>query len=292
MKLIYDCDNTMGMTNKDIDDGLTLLYLYQKKEVELLGTSLTFGNGTVSEVFHQSKTLKNIFNLDVKFYCGAEKHEFTNSPSDAAQFLIDSIKRYPNQVTILATGSLQNLADAGFFYPKFFEQVKEIFIMGGIFSPLKIKSHSVEELNLSIAPQASLRVLHSSAEITLISGQFLVNAPICRSTIRKYLGQHGSKESIWITNIVNQWMDFNLQTWDLDGFINWDGLTALCILEPQFFNFENAYIDTDETNIQQGRLKVVDAASGFGKCMNLVKGINNISEFNKCIFKVIDSYFN
>ena len=36
-KVIYDCDNTMGLDNRDIDDGLALVYLVENKDVELLG---------------------------------------------------------------------------------------------------------------------------------------------------------------------------------------------------------------------------------------------------------------
>ena len=57
MKIIYDCDNTMGLYGKDVDDGLTLLYLYQQADVDLLGVTLTYGNGTLAEVVGQSKLL-------------------------------------------------------------------------------------------------------------------------------------------------------------------------------------------------------------------------------------------
>ena len=36
MKVIYDCDNTMGINYRDIDDGLTLLYLYKNPNVDIL----------------------------------------------------------------------------------------------------------------------------------------------------------------------------------------------------------------------------------------------------------------
>jgi inosine-uridine nucleoside N-ribohydrolase len=33
--VIFDCDNTMGLPNKDVDDGLTLMYLIGNKNIEL-----------------------------------------------------------------------------------------------------------------------------------------------------------------------------------------------------------------------------------------------------------------
>lgn len=34
-KVLFDCDNTMGVKNCDVDDGLTLLYLLGRKDIDL-----------------------------------------------------------------------------------------------------------------------------------------------------------------------------------------------------------------------------------------------------------------
>lgn len=68
MKLIYDCDNTMGINYRDIDDGLTLLYLYKNPNVDLLGISLTFGNDILHKVIESTKVLVSKFNIDVPVY--------------------------------------------------------------------------------------------------------------------------------------------------------------------------------------------------------------------------------
>ena len=43
-KIIFDCDNTIGIEGCDVDDGLTLLYLLGCKDVEVLGITNCFGN--------------------------------------------------------------------------------------------------------------------------------------------------------------------------------------------------------------------------------------------------------
>ena len=35
MKVILDCDNTMGVRKSDVDDGLTFAYLYAHPDVEV-----------------------------------------------------------------------------------------------------------------------------------------------------------------------------------------------------------------------------------------------------------------
>ena len=41
-RIIYDCDNTFGIKDCDVDDGLALIYLLGSKEAELLGVSTTY----------------------------------------------------------------------------------------------------------------------------------------------------------------------------------------------------------------------------------------------------------
>lgn len=56
-KVIFDCDNTMGLPGRDVDDGLSLFYLLGSPEIELLGVCSTFGNdcdAQASYTFFQS----------------------------------------------------------------------------------------------------------------------------------------------------------------------------------------------------------------------------------------------
>lgn len=45
-KVIYDCDNTLGVKRSDIDDEITFAYLYAHPDIELLGITCTFGNNS------------------------------------------------------------------------------------------------------------------------------------------------------------------------------------------------------------------------------------------------------
>ena len=62
-KILYDCDNTMGLPNKDVDDGLTLMYLIGNSNIDLLGVTTTFGNSHIEDVFGATTKLFDDFNL-------------------------------------------------------------------------------------------------------------------------------------------------------------------------------------------------------------------------------------
>jgi inosine-uridine nucleoside N-ribohydrolase len=51
LSVIYDCDNTIGIAGRDVDDALALLYLLGRVEVELLGVTITFGNDSTDETY-------------------------------------------------------------------------------------------------------------------------------------------------------------------------------------------------------------------------------------------------
>ncbi|UCF97487.1 MAG: nucleoside hydrolase [Spirochaetaceae bacterium] len=174
--LIYDCDITMGLPGKDVDDGLALLYLLGSAEIRLLGVTSTFGNSTIEEV-HPCllSILEDLGRSHIPAYRGAARSAtrptvpFHHDPgirdsradSDAAQFLADSVRQSPGTMSILATGSQTNLLGAYRLHSGFFRDVKEIVFMGGVSEPLLINGREMAELNLASDPEAALYALYA-----------------------------------------------------------------------------------------------------------------------------------
>lgn len=57
LRLIMDCDCTMGVPGCDVDDSLALLYVLDCPEAELLGITCSFGNNTQDTVYRNTKRL-------------------------------------------------------------------------------------------------------------------------------------------------------------------------------------------------------------------------------------------
>ena len=62
--VIFDCDNTYGVPDCDVDDGLTLIYLLGNKDVNLLGVTTTYGNNKVKVVY--PNTIKMVKELNAR----------------------------------------------------------------------------------------------------------------------------------------------------------------------------------------------------------------------------------
>lgn len=287
MKLIYDCDNTIGLHGKDVDDGLTLLYLYQQANVELLGVTLTFGNGTVEQVVQQTNKLKELFSLNVKTYQGKEKYDTNETHSPAAEFLAQTVKNDPNEVTILATGSLNNLLEAADIEPDFFDLVKEIVVMGGRFGQMYINKTAVTELNFSISDKAAHAVVNSNAKLTVASGQYIAGALFSYDDLAA-IKDSDEEKFIWLKKVVKDWIDYTKGIWDVDGFINWDGITAFSLLDPEEFVFKNTRLRTSAADMETGLIEETDLPDK--RPAKVLTEIKDLAKLNSMLVTTLNKY--
>ncbi|MQS88870.1 nucleoside hydrolase [Companilactobacillus mishanensis] len=284
MKLIYDCDNTMGLKEKDVDDGLALLYLNKQSDIDILGLTLTFGNGTVKQVEQQTSKMVDMFDLKMPYYLGNEKDSKGTSP--AAEYLVEQVNKYPGEIIILATGSLRNMKDAQDIDSNFYDKVAQIVIMGGRFDDLFINNIHVDELNFSICPAGFESVFKGSTKLTIVSGQYISDKPTLRSDFR-FLKSSDDDKNTWLHETLSNWMVFNQKIWQLDGFVNWDTLTAFAITKPDYFKTETVTTNNERADFSTG-LIVMDPSGD--RQINLVTDVPGLTQINLELVSALNSY--
>ena len=168
--VIFDCDSTAGLPGKPMDDALALLYLLGRpREAEILGITCTFANGTAEEVHRStSQLLREIGRTDIPLLRGAEAGE--DPRTEAAQFIVDTVRARPGGIALVAIGSLTNLYGAWLLDNGIFDQVKEIVLMGGYTAPVRYHGFHLEELNFSVNPAAAACVLNHGRNISILTG--------------------------------------------------------------------------------------------------------------------------
>jgi purine nucleosidase len=138
-KIILDTD-----IGDDIDDAWALAFVISYKGFTPLGVTITHGN-TPGRTPIASKLLHIARRDDIPVFVGrktndkvfqqytwAEDFKATRpSKKSAADFIVESVKRYPGEVTLLAVGPLQNLADALRKEPNLGKYVKRVVLMSG-----------------------------------------------------------------------------------------------------------------------------------------------------------------
>lgn len=272
-KVIFDCDNTFGLAGRDVDDGLTLFYLLGSPRIDLLGVTLTYGNGSLEEVLKMTKEVKQRLSLSFDYYSTAQ-----------AEFLVEQVNRYPNEVTILATGALTNLFKAQQLDADFFNKTREIVLMGGTVEPLLVNQRPVAELNFSCDPEAARTVLLSQANLTIMNGHMTSQAFFSKNELDQFLtiveNKLKQEAFTWLSSTLNNWFAWNEEVFKFSGFCNWDMTTAVYLENPEFFSDERYFLSDKQTALAQGRMTMIDESSYLIK---MPKRLLAISAFNQLV---------
>ncbi len=139
-KVIIDTD-----IGDDIDDAFAIALALRSPELQILGISTTFGD-TETRARLLDRLLVEAGHPEISVAAGvpsAPKGTFTqrryaeaghfakSSHPDATTFLLEQIRRYPGQITLIAIGPLMNIGAAIDKDPSTFRNLKRIIIMGG-----------------------------------------------------------------------------------------------------------------------------------------------------------------
>lgn len=290
-KVIFDCDNTMGIKDCDVDDGLALLYLLGKDRIDLRGITTTYGNSDVETVYANTAVmLQELGRTDIPLFkgcaCpGSEKpdHQQKNLESEAATFLVETVRSDPGQISILATGSLTNLHAAFQEDRDFFTHVREIVLMGGITDELNINGRILNELNFSCDPAAAACVLHNKQSVSVITGNNCLPAYFTEAVFRRRLESGQNPNGRYIYRKCRDWFRTMMQTFELDGFHNWDVVAAVYLAEPDLFADVLQGLDSLEDELSRGFLRLRPPAAAA--CLVNLPEIRDVEKFSADVYR-------
>ena len=270
-RVIFDCDNTMGLLFKEVDDGLTLLYLLGCPDIELIAVTTTFGNGTVDQSFTQTqKLLAQVGRPDIPVFKGADQRYA--SPTPAAHFLAETAAAHPGEISLLATGPLGNLRGAAELDACFFNNLKQIACMGGYLAPLRICQKDLAELNLSADPEASYQVFKAACPVTLMNAHTCIQASMDRAEIARL--------TFWpwkIRRTLYLWLLAFGRFCGVSEFYLWDLLPAVYLSHPALFTLKPAHIASTIENLENGTL--ILGTEGSSQSLNMPSTITDMDRF-------------
>ena len=235
-KIIFDCDNTMGMSGRPMDDGLALLYLLgRSEEAEILGICCNRGNGTADEVYECCRRLLSENNWDVPLFRGAAPGG--DAAGESARFIAETAARYPGEVAYLGIGSLGNLYGAYLLDEAVFDRLSEIVLMGGITEPLFIHDVPLAELNFSVDPTASACVLSRGRKVSVITGNNCL--PVSYLPKDEFMSQMclmDNPAGVYIAQRCGYRFEDKKVVYGADGSYCWDAVAAVYLLHPELFD--------------------------------------------------------
>lgn len=253
-QIVYDCDNTFGVTDCDVDDGLALIYLLGCEDANLHGITTTYGNNRLEVVLETTRRmLKELGREDIPVKRGGAKAG--EYESEASAYLVEMADRYPGELSILATGSLTNVYGAYCLDHHFFEKVKEIVLMGGITSPLVFEKKVMDELNFSCDPQASFGVLTKGRNVSVITGNNCLKVLFTKEEYKRELSARDRRIAKYILEGTDYYFGYNSGDYGIDGFYNWDVTAAVYLMHPELFTDRRKRFDFSQEDLKTGFLR-------------------------------------
>lgn len=274
--VILDCDCTMGLQHREVDDGLLLLYLLGRSDLTLLGVTTTFGNGAIDEVLRSlGWLLGQVGREDVAVYRGQGAPGEHDTP--AAEYLARAVAERPGEIAVLASGPPGNLPAAARRDPAFWRNVGRVICMGGYLAPLRLGSRDLPELNFSANPAAAHAVFHAGCPLAVMSAQLCLSlafTPADRPRIAHWPAP--LRRAVW------GWQDTFSAACGLPEFYLWDLLTALYVTHPAAFEATPVRITSTRDDLVSGRL-IVDAA-GPGAPVDMPARLHDVDGLKDALF--------
>jgi|SRR5690625_2541171 len=274
-----------------IDDSLAILFALKSKELNVEGITVVSGNVELHQATENAlKAVHMSGRNDIKVYKGESlplkkeyidatdthgedgigENFFSKTPLKheseyAIDFMLNTIKNNPKEITIVALGPLTNLAVAIQKDPEVMKQVKEVILMGGT-AKHQGNCSQVAEYNFWVDPDAAKIVFDSGIDITMV-GLDVTHKVVFTPNLREVVNQFKTDLSKYIVDITRFYVDFHWEQERTIGCVINDPLVIGMLLDPTIIKSRKANVDIVTDGIAIGQ-SLVDFGGVWsnGKC--------------------------
>ena len=209
-QVIYD-------TDPGVDDAMALYYALAHPDIDVVGVTTTFGNVSVAQAAENALYLlaiaghesipvtrgvasplgkagedppAHIHGADgLGNLAQRESHALRLDPRSSAQFIVDTARQQPGQITVVAVGPLGNLALALEIEPQLPQLLRAVVIMGGtVLEPGNVSP--VAEANIWNDPHAADRVFCAGFALTMVGLDVTHQVILPVSLFKQLAGHH------------------------------------------------------------------------------------------------------
>jgi inosine-uridine nucleoside N-ribohydrolase len=240
---------------------MALLFLHRHPEVDLIGVTTVFGNAPIELTTRNALYLKQKWGIAAPVARGAgvtydparpEGHwptfihgenglgdidipEALEAQADgrpAWQFIIDTVRAQPGEVTLIAVGRMTNLALALKADPDFAALVKEVIVMGGAFD-LNGNVSPAAEANIHGDPEAADLVFTAPWRVTVIGLDVTMKTVMTSGYLAEMAAVGGPSVQL-LSNISQFYIEFYKHRVG-DGMVIHDSCACVYLVAPHLF---------------------------------------------------------
>ena len=256
-KVIIDTDPAIGAPKRDIDDGLAILLLLASPEVELSGITISSGNVPAERGYQVANELLELVNVEVPVFQGAASKAELGQSNPAIEYLIETVKQNPGEISLLTVGPLTNVATAMMLDETFAGNLRELVIMGGTLKFILFSFFG--EFNFHMDGKAASHVLNSKIPKTVISMDCITHSVFQQQHLEELM-QNSSEVSQYLVENIEPWLIANRRIWfRKKGFFPWDPVAAAYMLQPEMFEENYVKLKIQETGRRSGRIIEIES---------------------------------
>lgn len=289
-KVILDCDNTIGLEKKEVDDGLAFLFLLGREDIDLMAVTSVFGNSSLEDTYNTTEGMLHDFKLknEIKHFKGAANA--SDLDTEAAKYLAEAAAANKNEITIIATGPLSNLYAAWKIDNNFFKNLKEIIIRGGVTEKLQFGEKVIDEINFCSAPEAAEKVLKAEVPVALMSGNLCLAARFGEKSWRRINRSKNKVIRAYISDKIDHWYDYSSEMIGLTGFYMWDVVAVVYMISPEIFPYNKRKFVSTIEDLKSGQIRTekADGRLQDAGVINLPSTILDTKRFKDIAFSAWD----
>jgi purine nucleosidase len=262
-KVIIDTD-----IGDDVDDAFALALAVKSPELQVLGVMTTFGD-TERRAKITDRFLAEVGRTEIPVLAGkatatknpmsqrnyAENHFAKTSHADAVDFLLEQIRKYPGEITLIAIGPLMNVGAAIDKDVATFRKLKRVVLMGGSVR----RGYGDLGYTPAVPPMPEWNILNDvvSAQKLFTSGVPLYVMPLDSTQLkldevkRAFLFSQGTRVTDQLAVLYHLW---GQETPTL-----FDPMTLVFVLRPELCPVQGMHIRVDEKGITREEPGAVNA---------------------------------
>ena len=265
-------------TDPGIDDAMAIIFLHACNNLALKGITTVFGNASIEHCTNNALYLCERFNIPAPVYAGAgltllgtaedDYPDFVHgtdglanmhvTPSaktqealPAHEYLIETARAHPGELTIIAVGRLTNLAHAIQADNSFTSNVKEIVLMGGAVDvPGNVTQWA--EANIIGDPEATDVVFTSGIPTTQVGLDVTMKSLMSEEYIAELAGRCGDAGKL-LNEITPYYLNFYRGRTGENGFACHDSSAVAYAEDPSIYETKTGDLAVVLTGEQRGR---------------------------------------
>jgi len=268
-------------TDPGIDDAMALRLIQRSPALDLVGITSVFGNAPIEITTRNARHLAARFGIDAPVAQGAgaplamprlpqpvhvhgenglgnvDLGGFALAPLHqlpAAEFIVETIRAHPGEVSLIAVAPLTNLALALEIAPDIVDKIDEVIIMGGAFGhgPRRGNVTPVAEANVINDPHAADRVLTADWPVTMIGLDVTMRCILSTARAAEIAARGGPIEA-FLAEIARPYSALYAANYGIDGCCLHDVGAVACAIDPGLFGYSSGPIRVVTDGIATGQ---------------------------------------